>query len=149
MTKKPDNEFYAGPQADDFGEREDPYVLFDDWMKEAESHEPNDPNAMALATVDNPDDPAFASHPDQVDVPVAAGDVVVADARLIHGAYPNRSDAERTNITLWWHPHYADLPPELQAVIERLSYAADMETLRSHQAEAATLFAKYAEEGEP
>ena len=52
MTKKPDNEFYTGPQADDFGGQEDPYTLFDDWMKEAEAHEPNDPNAMALATVD-------------------------------------------------------------------------------------------------
>lgn len=52
MTQKPDNEFYTAPQAEDFGETEDPYVLFDDWMKEAEAHEPNDANAMALATVD-------------------------------------------------------------------------------------------------
>lgn len=52
MTQKPDNEFYAAPQAEDFGDTEDPYVLFDDWMKEAEAHEPNDANAMALATVD-------------------------------------------------------------------------------------------------
>ncbi|MDA7948420.1 MAG: pyridoxamine 5'-phosphate oxidase [Hyphomicrobiaceae bacterium] len=52
MTKKPDNAFYTGPQADDFGEHKDPYVLFDEWMKEAEVHEPSDANAMALATVD-------------------------------------------------------------------------------------------------
>lgn len=31
---------------------EDPYALFADWMAEAETAEPNDPNAMALATVD-------------------------------------------------------------------------------------------------
>lgn len=30
----------------------DPFDLFAQWMEEAESHEPNDPNAMALATVD-------------------------------------------------------------------------------------------------
>ena len=30
----------------------DPFVLFQDWMKEAEGSEPNDPNAMALATAD-------------------------------------------------------------------------------------------------
>lgn len=30
----------------------DPFALFADWMKEAEKSEPNDPNAMALATVD-------------------------------------------------------------------------------------------------
>jgi len=30
----------------------DPFALFAKWMKEAESSEPNDPNAMALATAD-------------------------------------------------------------------------------------------------
>jgi pyridoxamine 5'-phosphate oxidase len=33
-------------------ERPDPYVLFDDWFAKAQASEPNDPNAMALATVD-------------------------------------------------------------------------------------------------
>lgn len=28
----------------------DPFALFADWLAEAETHEPNDPNAMALAT---------------------------------------------------------------------------------------------------
>ncbi|PYD47843.1 pyridoxamine 5'-phosphate oxidase [Novacetimonas pomaceti] len=28
----------------------DPFTLFDAWMKDAAAHEPNDPNAMALAT---------------------------------------------------------------------------------------------------
>ncbi len=31
----------------------EPFGLFQNWMKEAEKSEPNDPNAMALATVDN------------------------------------------------------------------------------------------------
>ncbi len=35
-----------------FTERNDPLGLFADWMKDAEKSEPNDPNAMALATVD-------------------------------------------------------------------------------------------------
>ncbi len=35
-----------------FTERNDPFVLFAEWMKDAETSEPNDPNAMALATVD-------------------------------------------------------------------------------------------------
>ena len=30
----------------------DPIALFGDWLKEAEASEPNDPNAMSLATVD-------------------------------------------------------------------------------------------------
>lgn len=29
-----------------------PFFLFGEWLAEAEAHEPNDPNAMALATVD-------------------------------------------------------------------------------------------------
>ena len=78
-------------------------------------HDVIDAHDRALAAVERPDDPAYASHPDEVDVPVAAGDVVVADARLIHGAHPNRSGQERTNITLWWHPRYADLPPGIRA----------------------------------
>jgi pyridoxamine 5'-phosphate oxidase len=35
-----------------FTERDDPFALFQEWLKEAEKTEPNDPNAMALATVD-------------------------------------------------------------------------------------------------
>ncbi len=35
-----------------FTERNDPFVLFAEWMNDAEKSEPNDPNAMALSTVD-------------------------------------------------------------------------------------------------
>jgi len=31
---------------------EDPFEIVQSWMKEAEAHEPNDPNAIALSTVD-------------------------------------------------------------------------------------------------
>ena len=34
-------------------ERPDPFTLFDEWFAEAKASEPNDPNAMALATVDS------------------------------------------------------------------------------------------------
>ena len=54
-------------------------------------HDLVDAHDPTLAEVKNPDDDAFASHPDEIDVPVTAGDVVVVDARLIHGAHPNRS----------------------------------------------------------
>ena len=37
----------------DFDATQDPYVLFDAWMTEAKASELNDPNAMALATVDS------------------------------------------------------------------------------------------------
>jgi len=37
---------------DDMENFDDPYLLFDSWFATASSHEVNDPNAMALATVD-------------------------------------------------------------------------------------------------
>ncbi|MBY5740212.1 pyridoxamine 5'-phosphate oxidase [Rhizobium leguminosarum] len=42
------NELTSG----DFTESGEPFKLFAEWLKEAEASEPNDPNAMALATVD-------------------------------------------------------------------------------------------------
>jgi pyridoxamine 5'-phosphate oxidase len=48
--KKPD--YYTGPQAGDFAEAAEPFALFEAWFAEATAHEPNDPNAFALATVD-------------------------------------------------------------------------------------------------
>ncbi|TXR48122.1 pyridoxamine 5'-phosphate oxidase [Phyllobacterium endophyticum] len=37
---------------DDFTEKSEPFALFDDWLKDASATEPNDPTAVALATVD-------------------------------------------------------------------------------------------------
>ena len=36
----------------DFTEAAEPFALFSQWFSEATASEPNDPNAMALATVD-------------------------------------------------------------------------------------------------
>jgi len=36
----------------DFTKRDDLFDLFNEWLKEAEESELNDPNAVALATVD-------------------------------------------------------------------------------------------------
>lgn len=44
--------YYAGPPAGDFAAADDPFQLFAEWMEEARVHEPNDPDAAALATVD-------------------------------------------------------------------------------------------------
>ncbi|MGQ0672060.1 MAG: pyridoxamine 5'-phosphate oxidase [Hyphomicrobium sp.] len=45
MTKPPE-------LSTDFTTARDPFALFEAWFAEAEASEPNDPNAMALATVD-------------------------------------------------------------------------------------------------
>jgi pyridoxamine 5'-phosphate oxidase len=52
MSGSKTSDYYSGPQADDFTRAEDPFALFTAWFDEAGRHEPNDPNAMALATVD-------------------------------------------------------------------------------------------------
>lgn len=52
MAEAPKTDYYAAPQAEDFTSAEDPFALFEAWLKDATVHEPNDPNAMALATVD-------------------------------------------------------------------------------------------------
>ncbi|TCR93459.1 pyridoxamine 5'-phosphate oxidase [Rhizobium sp. BK376] len=44
-----ENELTSG----DFTEQSEPFTLFAEWLREAEGTEPNDPNAVALATVDS------------------------------------------------------------------------------------------------
>ncbi len=46
--KNPHEELTKG----DFVEAEKPFELFDEWLEEAKTTEPNDPNALALSTVD-------------------------------------------------------------------------------------------------
>jgi pyridoxamine 5'-phosphate oxidase len=52
MADDTKREYYTGPQAGDFAEAGEPFALFEAWFAEAKANEPNDPNAMALATVD-------------------------------------------------------------------------------------------------
>ena len=41
-------------------------------------------------------------HPDAIDVPLKAGDLIIADARLLHAAWPNQT-AQRRTLVLAWH----------------------------------------------
>lgn len=59
--------------------------------------------------------PAFMDHPDEVDVCVKAGDLVIGDSRLLHSARANTTDERRTVITLWYHPLFYELPEPMQA----------------------------------
>jgi pyridoxamine 5'-phosphate oxidase len=52
MADTPKSDYYAAPPAGDFAEAAEPFGLFESWLADAQAHEPNDPNAMALATVD-------------------------------------------------------------------------------------------------
>ncbi len=60
MSKKPNKETSyeeqvaanTKPPKEKMFRADDPYVLFGAWMEEAKAGEPNDPNAMSIATVD-------------------------------------------------------------------------------------------------
>jgi len=60
--------------------------------------------------------PAYADHPDQVAVPVKAGDILIGDARLIHGAFANSTAEERPLLTLWFMPHWSSMPAPMRAL---------------------------------
>ena len=56
MTDNGDNgtpELTSGDPDDELEDIDNPFALFEQWFKNAQESEPNDPNAMALATVDD------------------------------------------------------------------------------------------------
>lgn len=59
--------------------------------------------------------PVYQTMPDDIAVPVNAGDLVIGDARLLHGANANQSDQRRTVITLWYHPDFDASPERIKA----------------------------------
>lgn len=61
------------------------------------------------------DDPAFHTYADEESVPVAAGDLVVMDARLLHAAHANSSGAPRPALSLWYAPDVDGLPERVRA----------------------------------
>ena len=64
--------------------------------------------------------PEFQDRPDEVDVTVRVGDLVIGDARILHASHANTSDERRTVITLWYHPNFYDLPEPLQGYVANL-----------------------------
>ena len=53
----------------------------------------------------------FYDHPDAVDVPVKAGELMIGDARLLHGTHPNTT-AERRTVLLGWYYRRANTVPD-------------------------------------
>ncbi len=68
-----------------------------------------------LRRMRDPSSPAFQSYEDEVPLPVAAGDVVVIDARLLHAAHANASDEDRTALSLWYVTDHRQLPECIRA----------------------------------
>ncbi|MBW3668145.1 MAG: phytanoyl-CoA dioxygenase family protein [Actinobacteria bacterium] len=70
---------------------------------------------VALSSAEDLSRPEFADWPEERDVPVRAGDVVLGDARLLHAAHANETDDRRSLLTLWYHPHFDALPQPVKA----------------------------------
>jgi len=67
----------------------------------------------------NPNSVIFSRRPDEVDVPVTAGDLLIGDARLLHAAHANQTDHHRSLLTLWYFPDFDLLPEAIQAYAAR------------------------------
>ena len=65
----------------------------------------------------------FMRHPDAIDVPVQPGQLLIGDARMLHGTHPNRSGERRTVLLGWFYRKAntvpagwdRDVPPEILA----------------------------------
>lgn len=85
-------------------------------------------HAEKLAKAGDLTDPAFGQMEGEVAVPVRAGDMVIGDARLLHAAHANTSAAERTLLTLWYHPHFAEQPGPLRARVAKVMHREEVDT---------------------
>ena len=72
-----------------------------------------------LGRAADPSNPAYQPMPEDMAVPVRAGDLVIGDARLLHGSFPNRTEERRTVITLWYHPNFEISSPPIQSSVSR------------------------------
>ena len=76
-----------------------------------------EPHSAQLSQARDMSLPEFSDRPDEVDVPVRAGDLLVGDARLLHAAHANETDERRTLITLWYQPDLRAMPEPIQAQV--------------------------------
>ncbi|MGI9491788.1 MAG: phytanoyl-CoA dioxygenase family protein [Geminicoccaceae bacterium] len=83
-------------------------------------HDADEAHGEGLSRVDDPDHHLYRDIEGEVPVPVRAGDLVIGDARLLHSAYANRTDQERSLITLWYHPNFNALPAGMRARIREV-----------------------------
>ena len=55
-----------------------------------------DAHSAEIQAIDDLSHPAFADYPDALDVLMKAGDLLIADARLMHTVWPNQNSQRRT-----------------------------------------------------
>lgn len=78
--------------------------------------------------VDETNEWMFHDHPDAVDVPVSAGQLLIGDARLLHGTHANKSQQRRTVLLGWFYRKSNAVPKEWRDPVppEILNRTADI-----------------------
>ena len=54
----------------------------------------------------------FLDHPEAIDVPVKTGQLLIGDARLLHGTRPNNSEQRRTVLLGWFYRRSNEVPSD-------------------------------------
>ena len=75
----------------------------------------DEPHAQHLQAGHDLTSDDFSDRPDEIDVPIKAGDLLVGDSRLLHATHANTSDQRRTVLTLWYQTDLPSLPEKIQA----------------------------------
>lgn len=88
----------------------------------------------------------FSDRPDEVDVCVEAGDLVLGDSRLLHATHSNKTEERRTVLTLWYHPDMEALDEGTQGYIANLSSKVPEHWAQVDQERFGAMLARY--EGE-
>ncbi len=96
-----------------------------------------------LRRADDPSTLAYQAQDGAVAVPVRAGEAVLFDPRVLHGAHANQTTAERPALVLWYYCDYLSLDPSVRAFI------ADGDPLAAWPAEARSRLARWMPEGAP
>lgn len=103
----------------------------------------------ALLRAQDPTAPAFSDRPDEVDVCVRAGDLVIGDSRLLHASHANTSDGRRTVITLWYHPDLHRFDERSQAFAARMTAPAPATWPEDKRRLFGGMLARYGGDAEP
>lgn len=78
-------------------------------------HTLGEAHTKEINSMENEKDPRFLDFPDEMDVPMNAGDLVIGDARMFHATHANLTDQYRTVITVWLFPLFEGLQQTTQS----------------------------------
>ena len=82
-------------------------------------HSLDEAHKKEINRVENKNDPRFLDFPDEMDVPIKAGDLVIGDTRMVHATHANSTDQYRTVSTVWLFPLFEGLQKTTQSWVHQ------------------------------